>query len=132
MVLIIGTGQTFACLIGQIEHRNMFFFVYIKLIVLTFICTYGIMVLQLRKGEVIMKEKLYVIATRGRNNKEVYLAVDENRENKTNLYKVYFKWTEDINEAYATFTYTDVEQTAKKYFKNYNKWYITDYLATFK
>lgn len=79
-----------------------------------------------------MKEKLYVIATRGRNNKEVYLAVDESRENKANLYKIYFKWTENINEAYATFTYTDVEETAKRYFKNYNRWYITDYLATFK
>lgn len=74
-----------------------------------------------------MKETLYVIATRGRNNKEVYLAVDESRNTKN----VMFKWTESIEDAYATFSYSDVEDTAKHYFKNYNKWYITSYDAIF-
>ena len=78
-----------------------------------------------------MKELMYVIATRGRNNKEVYLAVDESRESKNNPYKIYFKWVEDINEALATFNYCDVEDTANHYFKNYNKWYITSYMADF-
>lgn len=75
-----------------------------------------------------MKEELYVIATRGKGNKEIYLAVDESRDS---LNKVYFKWVEDINEAYATFTYTDVETTARNYFKNYTKWYIKSYMASF-
>lgn len=70
---------------------------------------------------------MYVIATRGRGNKEVYLAIDESRNTKN----VMFKWTENIEDAYATFAYSDVEDTAKKYFKNYNKWYITSYDATF-
>lgn len=78
-----------------------------------------------------MKERLYVIATRGRNNKEIYLAVDESKESKNNPYKIYFKWVEDINEAVATFTYTDIEETATRYFKNFNKWYITSYMADF-
>lgn len=75
-----------------------------------------------------MKERLYVIATRGRQNKEIYLAVDENRNDYD---KVYFKWTENIDEAIATFTYTDIEDTAKNHFKNYNKWYIKEYNADF-
>lgn len=79
-----------------------------------------------------MKERLYVIATKGRGNKEVYLAIDESKESKTDPYKVYFKWTEDINEAMGTFTYTDVEDCAKHHFKNFNKWYITSYMADFK
>ena len=76
-----------------------------------------------------MKELLYVIATRGRGNKEIYLAVDESRND--NLYATYFKWTENINEAIATFTYTDIEETAKRHFKNFNKWYIKSYMADF-
>ena len=75
-----------------------------------------------------MKQEMYVIATRGKNNKEIYLAVDESRDS---LYKIHFKWTENIDEAYATFNYCDVEDTAKNYFKNYSKWYITTYNATF-
>lgn len=74
-----------------------------------------------------MKEELFVIATRGRNNKEIYLAVDESEVND----RIRFKWTENIEEAYATFDYSDVEDTAKNYFKNYNKWYITTYIGDF-
>lgn len=74
-----------------------------------------------------MKQEMYVIATRGRNNKEIYLAVDESK----NTERIMFKWTEDIEEAYAAFTYSDVEDTARNYFKNFNKWYITTYKAIF-
>ena len=75
-----------------------------------------------------MKQELFIIATRGRGNKEIYLAVDESKNYKD---KVYFKWTEDIDEAYATFEYSDIEYTAKHYFKNYNKWYITTHNYSF-
>lgn len=75
-----------------------------------------------------MKQEMYVIATRGRKGAEVYLAVDESKQDPN---KVYFKWTENIDEAVATFTYTDIEDTAKKYFKNFNKWYIKSYNAIF-
>ena len=75
-----------------------------------------------------MKEMLYVIATRGRYNKELYLAIDEDRYGD----KVYFKWVEDVDKAYATFTYNDIVDTAKCHFKNYNKWYITSYEGVFK
>jgi hypothetical protein len=78
-----------------------------------------------------MKQEVYVIATRGKGNKEIYLAVDESRESKTNPYKIYFKWVDDINEAMADFTYTDIEETAINYFKNYTKWYIKSYMASF-
>ena len=46
--------------------------------------------------------------------------------------KILMEWTEDIDEAFATFWYTDAEQCATRYFKNYKKWYITDFLASFK
>ena len=72
---------------------------------------------------------MFVIATKGRNGKEIYLAVDEERSKSTQ--KIFFKWTEDINDAIATFTYTDVEDTAKRHFKNYNKWYIRSFDALF-
>lgn len=75
-----------------------------------------------------MKQELYVIATRGRNNKEIYLACDENSP----MDKIFMKWTENIDEAFAMFTYTETEEVAKKHFKNYNKWYIKSYSATFK
>ena len=75
-----------------------------------------------------IKERLYVIATRGRNNKEVYLKCS-NKELQNG--KILMKWTEDINEAMATFSYSEIEQCAKNYFKNYNKWYITDYKGIF-
>lgn len=78
-----------------------------------------------------MKQEMYVIATRGKGNKEIYLAVDESKESKTNPYKVYFKWTENIDEAIATFTYSEIEETAKVHFKNYTKWYIKSYNASF-
>lgn len=78
-----------------------------------------------------MKQEMYVIATKGKGNKEIYLAVDESKESKTNPYKIYFKWTENIDEAYASFTYTDTETTAINHFKNYTKWYIKSYMATF-
>ena len=79
-----------------------------------------------------MKEKLYVIATRGRNNKEIYLAVDESREDKNNPFKTYFKWTENIEEAIADFWTGDLERQASNYFKNFKKWYIKSYDATFR
>lgn len=74
---------------------------------------------------------MFVIATRVKDNKEIYLAIDETRESKTNPYKVYYRWTEDINEAMATFSYSDIENTAKHHFKNFNKWYITTHDFTF-
>lgn len=76
-----------------------------------------------------IKQQMYVIATRGRHGKEIYLKCSE-KETKNN--KILMEWTEDIDEAMATFSYTETEDCAKKYFKNYKKWYITDYLATFK
>ena len=78
-----------------------------------------------------MKEILYVIATRGKNGNEIYLMIDEER-GKLNPYKVYFKWTNNIENAYADFSGYDIEKFAKSYFKNYNKWYITCYKAKFE
>ena len=75
-----------------------------------------------------MRETMYVIATKGKNNKEIYLKCS-NRESRDG--KILMEWTENINEAMATFTYTEVEECAKKYFKNFNKWYIRNYIATF-
>lgn len=75
-----------------------------------------------------MKEKLYVIATKGRQNKEVYLKCSTK---ETASGKILMEWTEDINEAMATFSYRELEDCAKNYFKNYTKWYITSYEATF-
>lgn len=79
-----------------------------------------------------MKERLYVIATRGRNNKEIYLAIDEAKSNFEYYDTIKFKWTENIEEAIATFNYADIEKTATSHFKNYTKWYITDYEANFE
>lgn len=74
-----------------------------------------------------MKEELFVIATKGRNNTEVYLKCDETEVNRISM-----KWTTDINESYADFNYSDIEKFAKNYFKNYNKWYIKKWVATFE
>lgn len=82
---------------------------------------------KLKRRDFQMKETLYVIATRGRNNKEIYLKCSDREVNN----KILMEWTEDINEAMATFTYTECEDCAKRYFKNYNKWYITSYKASF-
>ena len=68
-----------------------------------------------------MKEEMYVIATRGRNNKEIYLACSDKG----------MIWTENIDDSMATFSYTETENCAKNYFKTYNKWYIKSYLANF-
>lgn len=75
-----------------------------------------------------MRETMYVIATKGKNNKEIYLKCS-NRESKDG--RILMEWTENIDEAMATFTYTEVEECAKKYFKNFNKWYIRNYIVTF-
>jgi hypothetical protein len=75
-----------------------------------------------------MKESLFVIATRGRQGKEVYLKCSD-KETKGG--KILMEWTENIDEAMATFSYTEVEECAQKYFKNFNKWYIKGYQATF-
>lgn len=75
-----------------------------------------------------MQETLYVIATRGRQGKEIYLAIDE----KSPVNKVLMKWTDNIDEAMATFSYSETEDCAKKYFKNFTKWYIKSYEACFK
>lgn len=77
-----------------------------------------------------MKQELFVIATRGRGGKEIYLAIDESRESG-DPYKVYFKWTENIEEAMATFGPSELESCAKNHFKNYTKWYIRSYNAVF-
>lgn len=75
-----------------------------------------------------MKQELYVIATKGRNNKEIYLKCsDEETTNDTIL----MKWTTDIEESYADFEYSNIEKFAKNYFKNFNKWYIKKWVATF-
>ena len=76
-----------------------------------------------------MKAELYIIATRGKQGKEIYLKCS-NKETRKG--KILMEWTENIEEAMATFTYTDTEEAAKKYFKNYSKWYITKYKASFK
>lgn len=81
--------------------------------------------------EVKVTEKMFVIATRGRGNKEIYLAVDESKNRIDKPYQIYCKWTEDIEEAIADFTYTGIEDSAKRYFKNYNKWYVKEYNAKF-
>lgn len=72
-------------------------------------------------------EELFVIATRGRNNKEIYLKCSD-KESKN---KILMEWTEDITEAMATFNYSEISECAKNYFKNFNKWYITSYNARF-
>lgn len=75
-----------------------------------------------------MKETLFVIATKGRNNKEIYLKCSEKETKKGNIL---MEWTENIDEAMATFSYTEIEDCAKKYFKNFNKWYIKEWIAVF-
>ena len=74
-----------------------------------------------------MKENLFVIATRGRQGKEVYLKCSDKGKGD----KILMEWTENIDEAMATFTYTDAEECAQKYFKTFNKWYIKEYQANF-
>jgi hypothetical protein len=37
------------------------------------------------------------------------------------------EWTEDIEESYADFNYSDIEKFAKEYFKNFKKWYIKEW-----
>ena len=76
-----------------------------------------------------MQEDLYVIATRVQDGKEIYLAIDEGKSLAYD--KTYFKWVEDINDAYATFSPSEVEDTARHHFKSYNRWYITSYKASF-
>ena len=76
-----------------------------------------------------MKEELYVIATRGRNNTEIYLKCSEE---ETTDDRMLMKWTTDIEESYADFNYSDIEKFAKNYFKNFNKWYIKKWVATFE
>ena len=75
-----------------------------------------------------MKQELYVIATKGRNNKEIYLKCSEEETTKD---IILMKWTTDIEESYADFEYSNIEKFAKKYFKNFNKWYIKKWVATF-
>lgn len=75
-----------------------------------------------------MKQELYVIATKGRNNKEIYLKCSEEETTKD---IILMKWTTDIEESYADFDYSSIEKFAKNYFKNFNKWYIKKWVATF-
>ena len=75
-----------------------------------------------------MKETLFVIATKGRNNKEIYLKCSEKETKKG---KILMEWTENIDEAMATFSYTEIEDCAKKYFKSFNKWYVKEWIADF-
>lgn len=79
--------------------------------------------------EIFMKEKMYVITTRGRNGKEIYLKCSDK---ETRDGKILMEWTENIDDAMATFFICDAEKCAENYFKNFKKWYITDYVATFK
>ena len=71
-----------------------------------------------------MEEKMYVIATRGKNNKELYLKCKEDNNYDK---KIMFEWCEDIEESYADFDYIRIEKLAQSYFKNYNKWYIKEH-----
>ena len=75
-----------------------------------------------------MKQTLYVIATKGKNNKEIYLKCSDENTTKD---IILMKWTTDIEESYADFNYSDIEKFAKNYFKNFNKWYIKKWVATF-
>lgn len=75
-----------------------------------------------------MKETMFVIATKGRNNTEVYLKCSD-KETKSG--KVLMDWTTEIDDSYADFSYTDIEKFAKSYFKNFKKWYIKEWVATF-
>lgn len=81
-----------------------------------------------------MKETMYVIATRGKGNKEVYLKATEKeisiKGDKVHK-KILCEWTDNIDEAIATFTYSDIEYVANNYFVNYKKWYIKEYQANF-
>lgn len=82
-----------------------------------------------------MKETLYVIATRGKNNQEIYLKATEKEtrvKGDVAKIKILCEWTTDIEEAIATFSYSDIEKMAKNYFVNYSKWYVTSYEGTFK
>ena len=82
-----------------------------------------------------MKETLYVIATRGKGNKELYLKATDKEthiKGKKQQVKILCEWTENIEEAIATFTYSDIEDMAKNYFVNYNRWYITNYEGRFE
>lgn len=80
-----------------------------------------------------VKELMYVIATRGQHNKEIYLAYDEERTAKCkDPFKCILKWTDNIEEAIATFTITDAEEQAQRYFKNFKKWYVRPYYAIFE
>ena len=63
--------------------------------------------------------KLYVIATRGRNGKEIYLKCSETKSG--------MEWTEDIEESYAL-EYHLIKRFAEDYFKNFKKWYLTEYM----
>ena len=78
-----------------------------------------------------MRELMYVIATRGQHNKEIYLAVDEKRSAEADT-KIFYKWTEDVEQAIATFNASDIEEVAQRHFKNYTKWYIKRHFFTFK
>ena len=71
---------------------------------------------------------LYVIATHGRGNKEVYLKCSDK---ETSLGRILMEWTESIDEAMATFSYSEIEDCAKRYFKNFNKWYVKKYIGIF-
>ena len=75
-----------------------------------------------------MKADLFVIATRGRDGKEIYLKCSDKITRKGNII---MEWTEDINEAMATFTYSEIESVAKRYFKSFTRWYIREYSAQF-
>lgn len=72
-----------------------------------------------------MKENLYVIATKVKDNQEIYLAVDETKNNGAMI------WTRNIKESYADFDYKEIKKFAERYFKNFKKWYIKRWVATF-
>lgn len=73
-----------------------------------------------------MKQELYVIATKGRNNQEIYLKC---KEVETQKDTILMEWTTDIEKSYADTTYSNLEKFAKNYFKNYKKWYIKEWIV---
>lgn len=70
-----------------------------------------------------MEETLYVIATAGRNNQEIYLKCKETANG--------MEWTNDIEESYADYDYGRIQDFANEYFKQFNKWYIKKWVAKF-
>jgi len=67
-----------------------------------------------------MKVKLWVIATKGKGGKEIYLKCGTNGRQ--------MEWTENIDDSYAV-KYHQAKRFAEDYFKHYSKWYLREYMV---